>query len=432
MQHVDNDMDELFQRAAENYPLRVDNGDWESIAQKIADTSNASIAVAPAGKGNKKVIALAALLFLFLGLYIFQKFATNTTHENNSNEIAKGVNNASVKAGIKNNTLDIHSEEEKNSHSQASAENNNYKKRLMITVTNKTKVITGIPNSFSYNIQTPDEEKHENNVVIEKPDNYYKYFFSENNFREEQNKKLSEKFKNNPGVISNEIKSYIPELKDVSTADNNFINTKKEKPGAPNKKKGLYFGLIAGPDFSRVKSKPFNTGFDLGLTIGYKANSKLSFETGIIRNRKNYSSDGSNFNMGKIRSTMPAGMTIKDLVSQSTLIEIPLKVKYDIISKKNSGFFVTGGISLYIMTKENNMYNVSLNGNQGKFEGVYHKNNYRFPADATLSVGYQHAISSYLDFRVEPFLKIPLQGIGVGSLPVTSVGLQVGITRRIK
>ena len=37
MQDIDNDMDDLFQRAAENYPLRVDNGDWESIARKIAD-----------------------------------------------------------------------------------------------------------------------------------------------------------------------------------------------------------------------------------------------------------------------------------------------------------------------------------------------------------------------------------------------------------
>ena len=84
------------------------------------------------------------------------------------------------------------------------------------------------------------------------------------------------------------------------------------------------------------------------------------------------------------------------------------------------------------MTKEKNLYNTSVNGNPEKFNGVYYKNNYRFPADATMSAGYEHSVSGYLDFKIEPFLKIPLQGVGVGSLPVTSTGLQVGITRRLK
>ena len=60
------------------------------------------------------------------------------------------------------------------------------------------------------------------------------------------------------------------------------------------------------------------------------------------------------------------------------------------------------------------------------------KNNYRLPAVANLSIGYQNSISKNLNIRVEPFLKIPLQGMGVGSLPVTSAGLQLGITSRLK
>ncbi len=37
MQHLGNDMDDLFQRAAENYPLEQGAGDWEGIAKRIAD-----------------------------------------------------------------------------------------------------------------------------------------------------------------------------------------------------------------------------------------------------------------------------------------------------------------------------------------------------------------------------------------------------------
>ena len=152
----------------------------------------------------------------------------------------------------------------------------------------------------------------------------------------------------------------------------------------------------------------------------------------VILNKKNYSSDGSNFDMKNLGSTMPAGMTINSLQGQSSLIEIPLKGKYDIINKRNSDFFITCGVSSYIMTKEENMYDADFNGNNEKFKGVYDKMNYKIPANINISVGYEHTISRYLDFRVEPFLKIPVQGIGVGSLPVTSAGLQVGIIRRLK
>ncbi len=129
---------------------------------------------------------------------------------------------------------------------------------------------------------------------------------------------------------------------------------------------------------------------------------------------------------------MPSGMIINNLKSNSSVIEIPLKVRYDFMSKNNSDLFVTGGVSSYIITKEKNIYNVTLNGNQEKLGEVYKKNNYGLPAVANVSIGYEHSVSKNLNVRIETFLKIPLQGMGVGSLPVTSAGLQIGITGRLK
>ena len=274
-------------------------------------------------------------------------------------------------------------------------------------------------------------------MPTEKPgndyDNYYAYFLSAEDFNKQGNQKLIEGSKNNVETSLVPVRRYIPLSKDLSVVEENSANVPlKKKPSAEDNTRGLYFGLIAGPDLSKVHSRPFNFGFDVGLLFGYKINSKISLETGLIKGRKNYTSDGSNFNMSKIRQSMPAGMTINDLTSKSNLIEIPLKVKYSFTTKRNSGFFVSGGLSSYIMTMEKNLYNTSVNGNPEKFNGVYYKNNYRFPADATISAGYEHGISSYLDFKIEPFLKIPLQGVGVGSLPVTSTGLHIGIARRLK
>jgi hypothetical protein len=126
---------------------------------------------------------------------------------------------------------------------------------------------------------------------------------------------------------------------------------------------------------------------------------------------------------------MPVGMEIINLESHSFLMEIPLSVRYDFLQKSNYSLEVSTGISSYIMTKEQNLYSATVNGIEEKMQGVYHTYNYRWPAVASLSVGFDRIVFKTLNFRIEPYLKIPLQGIGVGNLPVTSAGIQIGITR---
>ena len=73
-----------------------------------------------------------------------------------------------------------------------------------------------------------------------------------------------------------------------------------------------------------------------------------------------------------------------------------------------------------------------MNGTAEKVSGVYKRNNYGLPAVAGFSLGYEYNFYKSLNIRIEPFLKIPIQGMGVGKLPVTSAGLQIGITGRLK
>lgn len=84
------------------------------------------------------------------------------------------------------------------------------------------------------------------------------------------------------------------------------------------------------------------------------------------------------------------------------------------------------------MTKEKNNYNVTMNGTSERITGMYLKNNYGLPVVASISAGYAHKVSEYLELRIAPFLKIALQGMGVGSLPITSTGLIAGIIHRFK
>ena len=248
------------------------------------------------------------------------------------------------------------------------------------------------------------------------------------------NDESAENLKNDNEENISDIKKADDLKKSINANDTSVASkTSNKKTIKIQKKKGLYVGVITGLDFSKVESTSFdNSGFDAGLLLGFRINRALSFETGIAWNNKNYLSDGKSFNTNGVRSTMPPGMVINNLESNSSLIEIPVKAKFDFISKRKFDVFLAGGVSAYIMTKEKNQYNVTMNGTPEKVSGVYKKNNYGLPAVADFSLGYEYNFYKSLNIRIEPFLKVPLQGMGVGKLPVTSAGLQIGVTGHIK
>lgn len=216
-----------------------------------------------------------------------------------------------------------------------------------------------------------------------------------------------------------------------SSAVSSLEKKKKNSSRKSSKENGLYAGIIAGPDFSKVKSGNFRgPGFNAGIFFGYQINKKFFAETGFSSGSKYYSSDGRIFN--EEGAAMPDGMVIDNLQSYSRILEIPVKIGYRIYKKNRSSFFVAAGVSAYIMTMEKNNYNVTMNGNEEKMVGLYEKKNVKIPAEINFSTGWEHHLKGLMNIRIEPYLKLPLQGIGVGKLPVTSAGLQVGIYRMIK
>src|SRR5664279_6306839 len=83
MQHIEDDMDELFQRAAENYPLKDGKGDWESVAKRLVVADDSKDVIVPSKtKRNKKGIAIILFLFMLLaGSIAFYIFTPNTSNE---------------------------------------------------------------------------------------------------------------------------------------------------------------------------------------------------------------------------------------------------------------------------------------------------------------------------------------------------------------
>jgi hypothetical protein len=65
MLHVsDDNNDELFRRAADNYPLRTDNPDWEALFNKVnAGISSSTPEIVAPKRKNYRFLVLLLLLF---------------------------------------------------------------------------------------------------------------------------------------------------------------------------------------------------------------------------------------------------------------------------------------------------------------------------------------------------------------------------------
>jgi hypothetical protein len=216
-------------------------------------------------------------------------------------------------------------------------------------------------------------------------------------------------------------------------------DSSKTKPKASAKQKSsyLYAGLLAAPDLSTVKFQSMKgVGTTFSLLLGYQFNKKWAVETGISVDRKRYYTDAEYFNTSKLPSgTIPYNWELKNLDGTCYMWEIPINVRYNFSQNERSKWFATAGLSTYLMTRENYNYNYDWwtatgSGNATKNWDWKTPSNYWFSI-INLSAGYEHRLGGIGNLRIEPYLRVPLSGLGKGQLNILSAGLNIGITRRL-
>ena len=69
-----------------------------------------------------------------------------------------------------------------------------------------------------------------------------------------------------------------------------------------------------------------------------------------------------------------------------------------------------------------------MNGTENKMFGSYSENKKYFAATVDVSFGYERKLGGS-HIKLQPYLQLPVRGIGVGDLPIKSAGMRVGLTR---
>lgn len=124
---------------------------------------------------------------------------------------------------------------------------------------------------------------------------------------------------------------------------------------------------------------------------------------------------------------MPSAMKIINVESEATLLEVPLKVRYNLNTKKKGTSFIAAGASSYLLLREQNNYQALVNGGQQDLKRDYRTMRKYFATSINLSAGYERSVGKRTRIRVEPYIQFPLKGLGVGSMSVFGTGLHLGL-----
>jgi hypothetical protein len=199
---------------------------------------------------------------------------------------------------------------------------------------------------------------------------------------------------------------------------------KKTKTQYPSKKFSKWeFGITAGPDFSNVGFRnAYKTGWNIGAIVGYRFSNRLMINTGLIYTKKFYHVDGEDFYPPK--HSYISYLDVNDVKGSCNMIEIPLNIRYDFKYNNRSRWFASTGISSYIMDKQDyDCYYTSMTGEEKIHPWGTDSNYNYFISNVNLSIGYERTLGRNFSIQAEPYLKLPLQGLGYGEIRMNSLGM---------
>jgi len=193
----------------------------------------------------------------------------------------------------------------------------------------------------------------------------------------------------------------------------------------------FYAGILVAPDLSTVKYQSVKgLGITTSILLGYTINNRWSIETGAYLDVKKYYSEGQYFSKKKLPALW--NVDIKTVDGSCNMIEIPLNARYNLNTSEKRRWFATGGLTSYLMYREAYSYELEYSGTTWPKSVTYHNPSQSWFSQIGLSIGYEEKLGKIGSLRLEPYLRIPLAGIGTGSLPITSAGLNIGLTHKFR
>lgn len=393
---LNNDMDELYRKAANDYPLKTNSSNWEKISEHLPEKENI-------GNAYKRKLFAASFL---CGSLILLPLVIAVSHQMLITMQSEAIDTKQVPLPLSVN-LPYHG-------SKNGAENFRITKS---TYSPLSSAVTSMQTSISlaggsYNATDVALIPHEDYVA-------HQTIIAAND-RTLGTVSPSLIVLDNKSAVSQSEKN---EAQDFYKEETHHLNVKSSASK-------FYLGGIIAPEISSVKFQAFTkVGFNGGFVAGYNINKKLQFEIAFTLAQKFYSSDGKYAAKNSLRKD---NAQINNVDGFASITALPVNFRYNINNSTKNKFSVSAGAVSYIIHKEKYNYEYVKNGVEKKGFRRYNESSENLFSNVQLSIGYEHALSNNTYLRVEPYAGIPLNGIGISDLPVTNFGVNIGVIKYIK
>ena len=206
---------------------------------------------------------------------------------------------------------------------------------------------------------------------------------------------------------------------------------KKTTPSATRKQSRWEFTASIAPDLSTVEFYPVaQMGYMAGAGIGYHLSERWTLNTGLYYTVKHYDAPGDAYHLPPGYWTNNPYLKMNTVEAVCNMWDIPLNIRYDLTTGKKQRFFVSTGISSYLMRKEDLHYYYTYNNNPNDRSYVYKKNTNYWMAIGNISAGFEQQLGKGFSLQAEPFAKLSLSDVGYGKVKLNSYGLFVGLKYR--
>ncbi len=181
--------------------------------------------------------------------------------------------------------------------------------------------------------------------------------------------------------------------------------------------------ISAGPDLNSTSSLVGGkTSVAVGIGVEVGLSRKLSVQTGLNYGDKNYNASGYDYSF----SNPNVQANISSIEALCKVLEIPLKASYNLSDNSSRSIDINAGLSSYLMLKENYVFKYLPSTGRADRVNEVNNANQHFLSVLELSATYHIKLSNKkLALGFEPYVKIPLAGVGEGNIRLKSSGVSL-------
>lgn len=229
---------------------------------------------------------------------------------------------------------------------------------------------------------------------------------------------------------------------DALKAQSKALNTTEDgtKPTKDSNVKNSKWAvsLAFSPDFNTVNNfKKSSFGAGAGIGVSYQLSKNLALSTGVAYAKKLYSADPSAY---KADGFYPRWLNNSSAVdADCRVLDIPLNINYLLDDKKGRKFVLSAGMSSYIMLKEKYTY-IGGGGTPYPGQPVTNPNpsyslsneNRHILSVITIGAGVVKPLNNQTSITIQPYAKLPVTGVGQGQVNLKSLGVSLQLNYSVK